>query len=72
MSQDTSGQDERIQHAPSTVQRGQPEDQGMKPKSTQMGGNLGQKAKGVVAGVHVSFCFCVCQAVKLSSCQALE
>lgn len=57
LSRDASGQDERIQHAPSTVQRGQPEDQGPKSKSTQMGENFGQKAKGVVAGVHVSSCW---------------
>lgn len=47
------GQDERIKHAPSTVQRGKEEDQGAESRAARTGENVGQKAKGVVAGVHV-------------------
>lgn len=49
------GQDERIQHAPSTVQRGPEGGQGAESKAARTGENVGQKAKGVMAGVHVSF-----------------
>lgn len=51
---DSSGQDARIQHAPSTVQRGKPEDQGAESRAARTGEDVGQKARGVVAGVHVS------------------
>lgn len=48
------GQDERISHAPSTVQRGRGEDPGAESRAARTGENVGQKVKGVMAGVHVS------------------
>ena len=52
-------QDERIQHAPSTVQRGQAEDEeakfqkGSGSKTAAAGDDLGRGAKGIFAGIHV-------------------
>lgn len=50
----TSGQDARIEHAPSTVQRGKPGDPGPDSRAARTGENVGQKAREAVAGVHVS------------------
>ncbi|KAJ5082173.1 hypothetical protein N7532_011216, partial [Penicillium argentinense] len=60
-SYDAAGQDDRIQHAPSTAQRVQMDEEEEKiagqksrtgSKSANMGENVGKKAQGVIAGVH--------------------
>lgn len=55
----TAGQDDRIQHAPSTVQRAKMEDEiaggSNQSRSARAGEDVGKGVKGVAASVHVGF-----------------
>ena len=50
-----AGQDDRIQYAPSTIQRAQVEDETNQSRSERTSENVGKGARGVAASVHVRF-----------------